>query len=622
MTRLTGAFLDTFRQRMLPRANMLATENSARKSIAFLAVATLIAFSGCAPSGPRALLDGDALLREGKSARAIEKLTEATKFMPDEPRAWNLLGLAYHRAGQPQLAAQAYRQALAKDRSNRVAVAHFNLGCLLLEQNNPAAAADELRSFTLTTNSAAGLVKLATAQLRLRQFDSAERNFNAALRIDLKNVEALNGVGVIHVHRNQRDAGQYFTSALQWDPKYAPALLNAAVLAQQNPAAKALAVRRFRDFLAVSPQGSQSDAVRSLVRQLEAESLPVVSARSNVVLNASLKTNALLAALQASNHLPGTAAPPRVPVIPANPRPQVTATAKTNAGPVAAAPAEPTTEMIVKTNIQPSIPNLPITVVTVTNQPSHVAVAADIVSATGSSNSTLVATSEAVQARGPVRSEETQRPGLLARLNPFRPKAKPVVTGDVPQSIVLNPQPSAAAAANTSAVFQRYRYLSPTSPLPGNRADAERVMARALRAQRAGNMSEASLDYQLATASDPAFFDARYNTAVFALSTGDLSLALEASEMALAIQPESINARYNFALALKQANYAIDAVNELQRILEAKPNEVRAHLTLGNLYAQQLNDPRRARTHYLRVLELEPRNPQAAAIRFWLAANP
>jgi hypothetical protein len=29
----------------------------------------------------------------------------------------------------------------------------------------------------------------------------------------------------------------------------------------------------------------------------------------------------------------------------------------------------------------------------------------------------------------------------------------------------------------------------------------------------------------------------------------------------------------------------------------------------------------RTRQHYLRVLELDPRHPQASAIRFWLEAN-
>ena len=95
-----------------------------------------------------------------------------------------------------------------------------------------------------------------------------------------------------------------------------------------------------------------------------------------------------------------------------------------------------------------------------------------------------------------------------------------------------------------------------------------------------------------------------------------------AYEYALAIQPDSIDARYNFALALKAAGYVPDAVNELKKVVTARPDEARAHLALANLYAQTLHDTTLARRHYLKVLELNPDGPQSSDIRFWLAANP
>src|SRR5687767_1727811 len=107
---------------------MLATKNPA--AFPGIVAALLFALAGCTPSGPALLLDGDAALAAGKYQRAIEKLKRATELLPDEPRAWNLLGLAYHNTDQPQLAGHAYRQALTRDRSNLVSVAHFNLGCL------------------------------------------------------------------------------------------------------------------------------------------------------------------------------------------------------------------------------------------------------------------------------------------------------------------------------------------------------------------------------------------------------------------------------------------------------------------------------------------------------------
>src|SRR5205085_7395961 len=131
----------------------------------------IAAFNGCTPPGPRALLNGEKLLREGKAEAAIERLEFARDSMRGEPRVWNFLGLAYHRAGKLQLANTAYRQALSLERSNAVSVAHYNLGCLLLEQNFVVGAAEQFRSYTLITNGdARGFAKLGAAQSRLRQF--------------------------------------------------------------------------------------------------------------------------------------------------------------------------------------------------------------------------------------------------------------------------------------------------------------------------------------------------------------------------------------------------------------------------------------------------------------------
>jgi tetratricopeptide (TPR) repeat protein len=215
-----------------------------------------------------------------------------------------------------------------------------------------------------------------------------------------------------------------------------------------------------------------------------------------------------------------------------------------------------------------------------------------------------------------------KKPGLLTRMNPFRGKPKTAAeTNEVPRSVVLVPQTN-TLAATAKPVFPRYRYLSPAAPAAGNRSDAERAVAQAMKAERAGNTNDAWQNYHLALAADPSYFEAQYNTALLAYRLRDFKRALTGFETALALKPDSIDTRYNFALALKQADYANDAANELHRILEAKPGDVRAHLTLGNIYAQQFNEPNKARIHYAQVLELEPRHPQASVIRFWLAANP
>ena len=75
---------------------------------------------GCTPPGPRALLQGDKWLQKGQHARAIEELQTAVRIIPEEPRAWNHLGLALQAGGQVRPAMDAYRQALARDRGNQV----------------------------------------------------------------------------------------------------------------------------------------------------------------------------------------------------------------------------------------------------------------------------------------------------------------------------------------------------------------------------------------------------------------------------------------------------------------------------------------------------------------------
>jgi tetratricopeptide (TPR) repeat protein len=605
---------------MLPRAEMVATRNPDGKFSALLAGALLILLSGCTPAGPRALVQGDELLRLGKLAEAIAKLERARDLMPDEPRAWNLLGLAYHRAGQPERAVQAYRQALAKDRSNIVAVAHYNLGCLLLEQNNAAAAADELRSFTLTTNSALGLVKLGTVQLHLRQLNEAERSFGAALRLDPKNCEALNGTGIVHAQRNQRDAAHYFNVALQSNPRYAPALLNLAILAQQSPATKVAALQQYRDYLALQPKSPQAEPVKLLIRQLETELAPARPAPpSNNVAQLPPRPKTNIAALPLTNTVVSTSAPGPVrvaaPAPATNSKPQ-TASIKTNPPVVITRTNEP----VAFTNPPLITPSLPVTVVTVTNEPPPTIAAASPI-ATGPATpapEAVLPPAEPPPAVATPAIEEEKRPGLLTRLNPFR--NKPTESDGATRTASASTNPAISAAGKPA--FPRYSYTFPRLPGAGNRAEAERAIQQAMKLAHAGRTNEALADVQVALAADPGYFDAQYNGALLAMQAGDSKRALAGWEMALAVQPDSLNARYNFALALKQANYPYDAAGELEKIIDGKPNDVRAHLTLANLCAQQLEDVEKARVHYTKVLELDPRNPQAPAIRFWLAANP
>lgn len=169
---------------------------------------------------------------------------------------------------------------------------------------------------------------------------------------------------------------------------------------------------------------------------------------------------------------------------------------------------------------------------------------------------------------------------------------------------------------------RRYAYLKPEKPSAGNRGAARGVLARAMEEHRRGRPEVAVRLYEEALRLDPALPEARQNLAVAALQVGDVPKALVEGEKALVLQPETPLARLNFALALDRAGFPADAAAEAERVVAVSPNDVSAHLLLGNLYAQKLGRPDRARVHYRRVIDLDPAHPQGIAIRQWLADAP
>jgi Flp pilus assembly protein TadD len=214
-----------------------------------------------------------------------------------------------------------------------------------------------------------------------------------------------------------------------------------------------------------------------------------------------------------------------------------------------------------------------------------------------------------VASRTPEPPQEKR--SLLQKI--FGGGTKPAAT-----NTIINP----TATAQARPGLPRYRYESPSRPMTGNTAEAERAFAQGVQAHQAQKLGEAVQSYRRATQLDPAFFKGYYNLGLAASEVANMPVALSAYERALAVKPDSIDARYNFALLLKQNNYLLDAANELQKVLALNPKESRAHLVLGNMYAQQLKNTAKAREHYLAVLENDPRNSQAPAIRYWLADHP
>lgn len=205
--------------------------------------------------------------------------------------------------------------------------------------------------------------------------------------------------------------------------------------------------------------------------------------------------------------------------------------------------------------------------------------------------------------------------------NSFKPRSEALASAPAKTAGPTNAALDGETNRTAKLSGPRYAYRLGVRLASGNHAEAQRAFAQGLQAQQLHRLSEALSFYHQAAELDPAFFEAQYNLGSVAAEMGNMRQALTAYENALLLRFESLDARYNFALALQRANYLSDAANELEKILTGSPNEVRAHLALANLYAGPLHLPGKARLHYQKVLETDPHNSQAAAIRKWLAEN-
>src|SRR5471030_1234170 len=248
------------------------TRMSAKKNrICFCAIifsALLIFIAGCTPPGPRALLKGKKSLERGDFTSAVEQLKAATTILPANAQAWNYYGVALQHAGQPDDAADAYQRALTLDRD--LTEAHYNLGCLWLEQNKFDSAKTEFTSYTLRrSNTPEGWLKLGKAQLGAGEIVPAEKSFSTAYYMNTNDPEALNGFGLARVARGRpREAAQFFATAVQRDSSYAPAILNLATVNAEYLHDSKTALENFRAYLALTPRPADWDDVNAALNNL------------------------------------------------------------------------------------------------------------------------------------------------------------------------------------------------------------------------------------------------------------------------------------------------------------------------------------------------------------------
>jgi len=579
-------------------------------------VGLVLLLAGCTPTGPRAFLKGKKLLDQGDFAAAAAQFKTAATVLVTNAAAWNYYGVSLQHAGLPDEAATAYARALECNRD--LVEAHFNLGSLWLEQNKLDAARTEFTAYTLRRNNdPTGWLKLGSAELKLGETVLAEKCYSTVLALRPADPEAYNGLGLARIQRGKpHDAAEFFAAAVSAHPDFAPARLNLATTVQQYLHDNRAALEDYRAYLRLTPRPANWDEVNAIATSLEQSLAPVVAAAPTpppvvapVVRTSPPAPVAVRVARPAPTEPVAEARPQPKPVVLNSPRPA------------------PTPKPVVVRTAPPTPVPAPV-VAAVPTQVVKVQPDAWIVTTPKPATETSPVTPESIEVPMP---DQPPKPGFWHKVFGSNKGDNMAPTKNIEQTLTPLPAASEPAAPAPEKnfyppppppTFTRYQYISPPVPRVGDRIPASGAFTKARIYEQDEKWTEALQWYQQAADMDPSWFEAQYNTGVLAHRLRNYPLALPSYENALAIRPDSVDARYNFALALKAAGHAPDAADELQKILAAHPDEVRAHLALANLYAQTLRDVPQARTHYLKVLELEPDNAQASDIRFWLSANP
>ncbi|MBL67013.1 MAG: hypothetical protein CMO74_00970 [Verrucomicrobiales bacterium] len=559
----------------------------------------------CGPAGDSGAAKGEQLLREGKIAESVKVLQVAASEKGADWQVFNLLGMAQQRAGNRSAALRAYKKVLSMAEADAslihsVLPVHYNLGRLYLDAGKASEAARELATYTLGNGkSFAGFYWRGTAELmaarQLNQaamLDRAESSLRKAIELKSDSAEAFNRLALVYLQRGESErALANFQRARQVDAKFAPAILNLAVYHQKHNTTDTVqsrqkALQLYIEYLSLEGV----DLARKEAAQLALN-------RLNQQINP-----AVLAELGTDTQQPST--PPLSGLVESN---EVVTVRFPRAG---TGPVRGTIVGVYPTNVANRLTIRPPVVNPPPKPPPVVPPSPPVAPKPVAVKQPVVP-----EPPPPVKPVTPPKPIAAAKPNPVPKPPAPVVvkTPEPPEFTETLPKlPS----------ISRYNYRDLKLPKAGNRPEANKHFKKGLYAHKLNRMEEAMSHYRASLKADPAYQQAYANLALAAHQSGNMPEALQAYEMALNINPLSLDSRYHFALALNKAGYHIDAANELNRLLKDYPDLLRGHLLMANLFDKHLEQPRRARTHYSKVIQLNPSHSEAPGIRQWLSEHP
>jgi cytochrome c-type biogenesis protein CcmH/NrfG len=127
----------------------------------------------------------------------------------------------------------------------------------------------------ITPEMLQGMLQAARASLFEGRYGEAIAAYQAILKRDPKNVDAMTHLGLIVAIGGHADAAlETFDKALSLDPNYAPALLYRGQVLYESKQDAAGAIRSWEKFLAIAPPGEERDRVAKMIAEARSSPAP------------------------------------------------------------------------------------------------------------------------------------------------------------------------------------------------------------------------------------------------------------------------------------------------------------------------------------------------------------
>lgn len=193
-----------------PGAERWRGEREARQESAPVSAETVIpeptTTTVTTPTGPVTFEEAETAYRERRYDEAVRLFTAYTEQKPENPWGQYMLGLSAWKAGQPEVAEQAFNEALVRDPKHVKSL--INLSRVLLERDRPEDALQKVElALELDPESPDGLRIKGRSLAAAGRTEEAIEAYREAITRNDRDVWAMNNLGLLFVTTGQLEQG-------------------------------------------------------------------------------------------------------------------------------------------------------------------------------------------------------------------------------------------------------------------------------------------------------------------------------------------------------------------------------------------------------------------------------